>query len=74
MAVLVEGQEFALSSKSQTSKSVVYVKLTDSALRSLEDYLKNKVSYFSPLNRRFYLSSTEQQNSFRVILDLLQIS
>ena len=43
MAVLVEGQKFALSSKSQTSKSVVYVKLTDSALRSLEDYLKNKV-------------------------------
>jgi len=42
MAVLVEGQKFALSSKSQTSKSVVYVKLTDSALRSLEDYLKNK--------------------------------
>ena len=44
MAVLVEGQKFALSSKSQTSKSVVYVKLTDSALRSLEEYLKNKVS------------------------------
>ena len=43
MAVLVEGQEFALSSKSQTSKSVVYVKLTDSALRSLEEYLKQKV-------------------------------
>ena len=49
MAVLVEGQKFALSSKSQTSKSVVYVKLTDSALRSLEDYLKNKVRYFFPL-------------------------
>ena len=46
MAVLVEGQKFALSSKSQTSKSVVYVKLTDSALRSLEEYLKNKVRKF----------------------------
>jgi len=40
--VLVEGQKFGLSSKSETSKSVVYVKLTDSALRSLEDYLKHR--------------------------------
>ena len=48
MAVLADGQKFALSSisKSQTNKSVLYVKLTDSALRSLEEYLKNKVSYF----------------------------
>ena len=46
MAVLADGQKFALSSisKSQTNKSVLYVKLTDSALRSLEEYLKNKVS------------------------------
>ena len=43
MAVLVDGQKFGLSSKSQTNKSVLYVKLTDSALRSLEEYLKNKV-------------------------------
>jgi len=42
MAVLVEGQKFGLSSKSETCKSVVYVKLTDSALRSLEDYLKHR--------------------------------
>lgn len=42
MAVLVEGQKFGLSSKSETSKSVVYVKLTDSALKSLEDYLKHR--------------------------------
>jgi len=42
MAVLVEGQKFGLSSKSDTCKSVVYVKLTDSALRSLEDYLKHR--------------------------------
>ena len=46
MAVLGDGQKFGLSSisKSQTNKSVLYVKLTDSALRSLEEYLKNKVS------------------------------
>jgi len=42
MAVLLEGQKFGLSSKSDTCKSVVYVKLTDSALRSLEDYLKHR--------------------------------
>ena len=46
--MLVEGQKFGLSSKSETCKSVVYVKLTDSALRSLEDYLKHRVSYFGP--------------------------
>ena len=45
MAVLTDGQKFGLSSKSQTNKSVICVKLTDSALRSLEEYLKNKVSY-----------------------------
>ena len=44
MAVLVEGQKFGLSSKSEKSKSVVYVKLTDSSLRSLEEYLKHRVS------------------------------
>lgn len=43
MAVLVDGQKFGLSSKSDNTKSVVYVKLTDSALRSLEEYLKHKV-------------------------------
>lgn len=44
MAVLVEGQKFGLSSKSEPSKSVVYVKLTDSALKSLEDYLKHRAA------------------------------
>jgi len=42
MALLIEGQKFGLSSKSDNSKSVVYVKLTDSALRSLEEYLKHR--------------------------------
>ena len=45
MAVLTDGQKYGLSSQSQTNKSVICVKLTDSALRSLEEYLKNKVSY-----------------------------
>lgn len=45
MAVLLEGQKFGLNSKSETSKSVVYVKLTDSALRSLEDYLKHRAVF-----------------------------
>ena len=74
MAVLVEGQKFDLSSKSQTSKSVVYVKLTDSALRSLEDYLKNKVRHFSlfkVLDLNLFLS---QQHEFRVIQFLRNIS
>lgn len=42
MALLLDGQKFSLSSKSDTSKSVVLVKLTDSALRSLEEYLKHR--------------------------------
>ena len=46
MAVLVEGQTLPLSSKTEPGKSVVYVKLTDSALRSLEEYLRLKVSFF----------------------------
>jgi hypothetical protein len=45
MAVLVEGQTLPLSSKSDARISVVYVKLTDSALRSLEEHLRLKVSY-----------------------------
>jgi len=45
MAVLVEGQKYGLSSKSEKSKSVVYVKLTDSSLRSLEDYLKHRAVF-----------------------------
>merc|ERR1712079_520706 len=66
MAVLVEGQTFALSSKSQTSKSVVYVKLTDSALRSLEDYLKNKVLFFPSQGGRESEYSFELKDSKNV--------
>jgi len=42
MAVLAEGQALALSSRPNTGKSVVYVKLTDSALRSLEECARLK--------------------------------
>merc|ERR1711962_449323 len=45
MALLLEGQKFGLSSKSDNSKSVVLVKLTDSALRSLEEYLKHRAVF-----------------------------
>ena len=43
MAVLLEGEALALSSRTSTGKSVVYVKLTDSALKSLEESVRQKV-------------------------------
>ncbi|GFU11193.1 RNA polymerase II elongation factor ELL2 [Nephila pilipes] len=44
MAALVEGQQYGLSAqdKINCTKSLVFVKLTDSALRSIEEYVKNK--------------------------------
>jgi len=44
MAELSEGQALALSSRPNPSKSVVYVKLTDSALKSLEEFARQKGS------------------------------
>jgi hypothetical protein len=45
MATLVEGHQYGLSSKTAAShgKTVVYLKLTDSALRAIEEYQSNKV-------------------------------
>lgn len=45
MATLVEGEKYGLSSTSANyeQKSVVHVKLTDSALKAIEDVLKCKV-------------------------------
>jgi RNA polymerase II elongation factor ELL len=45
MAALVEGHQYGLSSENSTSgqKSVVHVKLTDSALKALEGFQKIKV-------------------------------
>ncbi|KAL3867101.1 hypothetical protein ACJMK2_044332 [Sinanodonta woodiana] len=44
MAALEEGQQYGLSSNSGscTNKSVVHFKLTDSALKAIEEYLKSK--------------------------------
>ncbi|CAB4068452.1 RASA1 [Lepeophtheirus salmonis] len=43
MAVLVGGESYALSSNHQ-KKTIVFVKLTDSSLRALEEYLGNSKS------------------------------
>lgn len=45
MAGLEEGFQYGLSSSldSSTNKSVVHFKLTDTALRFIEEYLKRKV-------------------------------
>ncbi|KAF8788332.1 RNA polymerase II elongation factor ELL2 like protein [Argiope bruennichi] len=44
MAALVEGQQYGLSAqdKINCTKSLIFVKLTDSALRSIEECFKNK--------------------------------
>uniref|UniRef100_A0A6G5ACV0 Putative rna polymerase ii elongation factor ell n=1 Tax=Rhipicephalus microplus TaxID=6941 RepID=A0A6G5ACV0_RHIMP len=44
MAALVEGSQYGLSSQGNYSKNktLIFVKLTDSALRSIEEYLKYK--------------------------------
>lgn len=46
MAALVAGVKFGLSSSGNfvENKELIFVKLTDSAFRAIEDYLKNKVS------------------------------
>lgn len=46
MAALVAGVQYGLSSQlnSNENKSIIFVKLTDSALKAIEDYLKNRVS------------------------------
>ncbi|CAG2106538.1 unnamed protein product [Medioppia subpectinata] len=49
MATLVEGQQYALTSHLNHSlnKSLIFVKLTDSALKAIEDYLNHKGSVSS---------------------------
>lgn len=46
MATLVAGVQYGLSSHSNfhENKSLIFVKLTDSAYRAIEDYLRNRVS------------------------------
>ena len=52
MSMLVAGCEYGLSSNESTSanKTVLHVKLTDSALKAFEEYQKIKVSEISRLN------------------------
>lgn len=46
MAALVAGVQYGLSSHSNfhENKSLIFVKLTDSAQRAIEDFLRNRVS------------------------------
>jgi RNA polymerase II elongation factor ELL len=46
MAGLVEGVQYGLSSQGNfhENKSLIFVKLTDSAYRAIEDFLRNKVT------------------------------
>ena len=48
MAALVAGVQYGLSSHSNfhENKSLIFVKLTDSAQRAIEDFLRNRVSEF----------------------------
>lgn len=58
MAALVAGVKFGLSSSGNfvENKELIFVKLTDSAFRAIEDYLKNKVSTkYLPLSLSTYM-------------------
>lgn len=46
MAALCPGVQYGLSSQQNFSdnKDLIFVKLTDSALRAIEDYIKNQAS------------------------------
>lgn len=46
MAALVAGVQYGLTSQEHfnENKSLIFVKLTDSAFRAIEEYLKNRVS------------------------------
>lgn len=48
MAVLCPGVQYGLSSQQNfgENKDLIFVKLTDSALRAIEEYVKNQVSFF----------------------------
>lgn len=47
MAALCPGVQYGLSSQENfgENKDLIFVKLTDSALRAIEEYRKNEVSY-----------------------------
>lgn len=60
MAALVAGVQYGLSSQTHfyENKSLIFVKLTDSAHRAIEDFLKNRVSFFLKLFFFIYLIIT----------------
>lgn len=51
MAVLCPGVQYGLSSQQNfgENKDLIFVKLTDSALRAIEDYIKNQVIFLNLL-------------------------
>lgn len=61
MATLCERQQYALTSHLNHSidKSLIFVKLTDSALKAIEDYLNHKV--YIPLANRFFIQMTRMR-------------
>lgn len=44
MTDLQAGRQYSLSTENKNSKSVIFVKLTDSALQSIETFFNSKVS------------------------------
>lgn len=46
MADLQEGHQYPLSTENKSNKSVIFVKLTDSAVQSIESFFNSKVSIF----------------------------
>lgn len=70
MAALPAGVQYALSSESsyKENKELVFVKLTDSALKAIEDFIRNnRVSTYA------ILLTPKQANNVRVAILRLQV-
>lgn len=71
MAALPAGVQYALSSESsykETNKELVFVKLTDSALKAIEDFIRNnRVSSIA------ILLTPKQANNVRGAILILQV-
>lgn len=74
MAALCTGISYGLSQSclSNDNKELIFVKLTDSAFRAIEDYQKNQVShhvlFLYIFRRRFFLTKTKK-NSIRYVFE-----
>lgn len=68
MAALCPGVQYGLSSQQNFSenKDLIFVKLTDSALRAIEEYIKNQVSTI--LHYRSYRFRVIQSVAFQEII------